>query len=296
MHIDHNNIFTETELILTGQSQVYHLHLQPHQLANTVITVGSPDRVAEVSKHFDRIEHRAQHREFITHTGYIGAKPITVISTGIGTGNIDIVLNELDALVNIDFANRKIKDKKTILNIVRLGTCGTLQKDIPVDSLIATTHAVGLDNVLHFYEAANNYREAAMLAAFVAQTGIGHKTIQPYLHEGSAALLHKFTGPYLHGITATCPGFYAPQGRRLRLAPFYPDILERMAGFSYQQSRILNFEMETAAIYGLGKLLGHNCLSVSAALANRATHTFSQNPDAAVEKMIVQSLDIIAAL
>ena len=287
---------SETELILTEQSEVYHLHLVPEQLATTVITVGSPDRVAEVSKHFDSITHRVQNREFITHTGQIGSKPITVISTGIGTGNIDIVLNELDALVNIDFATRTIKEQKTALNIIRLGTCGTLQKDVAVDSLIASTHAIGLDNLLHYYRFSNSDEESALLNAFIEQTGIGEGVVKPYINECSGALLQLFSGAYLQGITATCPGFYAPQGRRVRLTPVYPDLLEQMAGFNYQGHRILNFEMETAAIYGLGKLLGHNCLSVSAALANRAKHTFSKDPDAAVERMIVQSLAIIAAM
>lgn len=296
MHIRETDTISETELILTPQSEVYHLHLQPHQLANTVITVGSPDRVAEISKHFDSIEHRAQNREFITHTGCIGKKPITVISTGIGTGNIDIVLNELDALVNIDFTTRTIKEQKTALNIIRLGTCGTLQKDVPVNSFIVSTHAIGLDNLLHYYNFQNGPQEVELLNAFTTQTGIGDGVIKPYLNDCADTLLNKFGNGYLCGITATCPGFYAPQGRSVRLTPVYPDLLDRMAGFTHHNSRVLNFEMETAAIYGLGKLLGHNCLSVSVALANRATHTFSTDPDAAVERMIVQSLEIIVAV
>ena len=290
------NPIEDTELIINEQGRIYHLDLAPEHLAPTVITVGSPDRVKEVSKHFDSITHKAQHREFITHTGRIGAKEISVISTGIGSGNIDIVFNEMDALVNIDFKTRTIRDVKTSLSIIRLGTCGALQKDIPVDSMIVSSHGIGLDNLLLYYKLTNSPDETYILNEFLRHTNIGMKNIAPYINEASISLRRHFGPEYIHGITATCPGFYAPQGRSLRLAPTFPDLLDALATFSCKDTRITNFEMETAAIYGLGKLLGHKYLSISAALANRATKSFSKNPDLAVDKMIRHSLEIIIGI
>ena len=290
------NPIEDTELIINERGRIYHLDLAPEHLAHTIITVGSPDRVKEVSKHFDMITHKAQHREFITHTGRIGAKEISVISTGIGSGNIDIVFNELDALVNIDFKTRSIKDAKTSLSIIRLGTCGALQKDIPVDSMIVSSHGIGLDNLLLYYKLTNTPDETYILNEFLQHTNIGMKNIAPYINEASISLHRHFGPEYVHGITATCPGFYAPQGRTLRLTPTFPDLLDALATFSCKDTRITNFEMETAAIYGMGKLLGHKYLSISAALANRATKSFSKNPDLAVDKMIVRSLEIIVGI
>ena len=290
------NPIEDTELIINERGRIYHLDLAPEHLAHTVITVGSPDRVKEVSKHFDMITHKAQHREFITHTGRIGTKEISVISTGIGSGNIDIVFNEMDALVNIDFKTRTIKDHKTSLSIIRLGTCGALQKDIPVDSMIVSSHGIGLDNLLLYYKLTNTPDESYILTEFLRHTNLGMKNIAPYINESSISLRRHFGPEYVHGITATCPGFYAPQGRTLRLAPTFPDLLDALASFSCKDTRITNFEMETAAIYGMGKLLGHKYLSISAALANRATKAFSKNPDLAVDKMIVHSLEVIVGM
>ncbi len=286
----------DTELIINERGNIYHLDLAPEQLATTVITVGSPDRVKEVSKHLDMITHKAQHREFITHTGRIGSKEISVISTGIGSGNIDIVFNEMDALANIDFKTRTIKDQKTVLSVFRLGTCGTLQKDVAVDSMIVSSHGIGLDNLLLYYRTTNNPDETYILNEFMRHTSIGVKNIQPYITEAPISLRRHFGPEYVHGITATCPGFYAPQARSLRLSPTFPDLLDALATFSCMDNRITNFEMETAAIYGMGKLLGHKCISISAALANRATKAFSKDPDAAVDKMIVHSLEIITGI
>ena len=291
-----NNIINpieESELIITDRGTVYHLDLAPEQLAATVITVGSCDRVKEVSKHFDKITHTAQHREFITHTGYIGSKHISVISTGIGSGNIDIVFNEIDALANIDFKTRTIKDKKVALSVIRMGTCGTLQKDIPVDSMIVSSHGIGIDNLLLFYQSKNTPEEMYILNEFQQHTNIGSKNISPYITEASISLRKHFGPEYVHGITVTCPGFYGPQGRALRLPPAFPHLLDSLASFSCQGNSIANFEMETSAMYGMGKLLGHKCLSISAALANRATKAFSKNPDATIDKMIKHSLEII---
>ncbi len=287
------NPIQDSELIINERGRIYHLDLAPEHIATTIITVGSPDRVKEVSKFFDKITHKAQHREFITHTGVIGAKQISVISTGIGSGNIDIVLNELDALVNIDFKTRTIKDKKTILSIFRLGTCGALQKNIAVDSQIISSYGIGLDNLLHYYNHTNNPEESFILSEFQQHTNIGLKSISPYITEASISLRKHFGSEYIHALTATCPGFYAPQGRSLRIQPSLPNLLDALTTFNCKDTYIANFEMETSAIYGLGKLLGHKCLSISAALANRTNKTFSKNPDQAIDNMIKHALDII---
>ncbi|GAA4468300.1 nucleoside phosphorylase [Nemorincola caseinilytica] len=283
-----------SELIITERGTIYHIDIAPEHLAPTVITVGSPDRVKEVSKYFDKIEHRAQHREFITHTGYVANRRISVISTGIGVGNIDIVLNEIDALMNIDLATRTINEHKTSLSIIRLGTCGTLQADVPVDSMIVSTYAMGLDNLMLFYDMEVNAAQQELLAAFAQHIATTGKNIHPYICEGAAELRSHFTDGYVHGITVTCPGFYGPQGRTLRLQPAFPHILDALASFGHKGHRVANFEMETSAIYGMGALLGHKCLSISTAVANRATKTFSADTDRAVDNMIRQSLQVIA--
>lgn len=288
-----NRYIEPSELIITDRGTIYHLDLAPEHLAPTVITVGSPDRVKEVSKYFDSIEHRAQHREFITHTGYIGNKRLSVISTGIGVGNIDIVFNEIDALVNIDLATRTIKEQHTSLSVVRLGTCGTLQADIPVDSMIVSSYAIGFDNLMLFYDMENSAEEQDMLAAFKEHTATAGKNVYPYISEGSGELRSLFNMGYVHGITVTCPGFYGAQGRMLRLQPAFPNILDSLASFTHAGHRVTNFEMETSAIYGLGELLRHKCASISVAVANRANKTFSANTDRAVDVMIHRSLEII---
>ena len=288
--------FAPSELILTPKGTIYHLDLHPDQLADTVITVGDPGRVARVSRHFDQIEHRAAHREFITHTGTIGGKRITVLSTGIGPDNIDIVMNELDALANIDFGSRTIRERKKQLSIVRLGTSGALQPDIPVDSQVASSFAIGLDNLLHYYVQDNNPDEAFMLEGFIRHTRLEQARILPYIAEGSIRLRAAFAGEMACGITVTCPGFYGPQGRVLRAQGAFPHLIDALAGFSSLGHRITNFEMETAALFGLGKILGHQCLSVSAIVANRALRTFSRDPDAAVDKMIGDALEIMIGI
>jgi uridine phosphorylase len=282
-----------SELIITPQGAIYHLNLAPEQLADTVITVGDPGRVATVSRHFDRIEHKATHREFITHTGYIGAKRLSVVSTGIGPDNIDIVFNELDALVNIDFSTRMIKEQKKQLSIIRLGTCGALQANYPVDSFIVSSFGIGLDNLLHYYKHENNTDETYILNDFQQHTGLTGKHIYPYIAEGSIRLRNHFMKGYHQGITVTCPGFYGPQGRVLRAPLGFPHLVDALCTFKSRNHHISNFEMETSAIYGLGKILGHHCLSISTVVANRVSHTFSADGNAAVERMIEQSLGII---
>jgi uridine phosphorylase len=258
-----------SELIINERGAVYHLDLRPEELANTVITVGDPDRVQEVSKHFDQVEVKRQHREFITHTGRIGTKRITVLSSGIGPDNIDIVMNELDALANIDLSTR-------------LGTSGSLQAEIPVDSLVASTHGLGIDNLLHFYRLEQNEEESQLIQSFVAHTQISGLTGLPYISSAAPSLLKHFAGNFHQGITVTCPGFYGPQGRVLRLGLRNPDYV------------ISNFEMETSAIYGLGSLLGHHCLALNAIVANRVRKEFSAEPAKTIERLIQSFLTTFA--
>jgi uridine phosphorylase len=286
----------ESELIINGRGAIYHLNVRPEELAETVITVGDPDRVGEVSKYFDTIEFKCQHREFITHTGTIGNKRISVVSTGIGPDNIDIVVNELDALVNIDFTTRTIKPALTHLTIIRLGTSGALQADIPVDSIVASTHGLGIDNLLNYYRHDNNEEEMQIVQHFVAHTLISNHFSHPYISTAGAGILKHFVSGFYHGITITCPGFYGPQGRVLRLGLTNPDLIDRLTQFTFGQHRITNFEMETSAIYGLGKLLGHQCLSLSTIVANRISKQFSKDANSAVDTMIRKSLDIISSI
>jgi uridine phosphorylase len=286
----------ESEFILNSRGAVYHLDLRPEELATTILTVGDPDRVKKVSQHFDAIDHQGQHREFVTHTGRIGKKRLSVVSTGIGTDNIDIVLNELDALVNIDFQNRVARSPLTPLTIIRVGTTGALQKDIPVDGWVASTHGLGIDNLLNFYRHEENSEEQELLQSFATQTQLHHRLAQPYISGASASLLRHFTDDFHQGITVTCPGFYGPQGRVLRLGLSQPDLIDRLTTFSYGRHRITNFEMETAGIYGLGKILGHSCLSLSVVVANRITRQFSRDANAAMEALIQRTLGIVEGL
>jgi len=286
----------ESELIINSRGAVYHLDVRPEEIAQTVITVGDPDRVQQVSKHFDTIEHKCSHREFITHTGAIGNKKISVISTGIGPDNIDIVINELDALVNIDLATRTVKPDLTQLTIIRLGTAGSLQGDIPVDGIVASTHGLGIDNLLNYYRHDNNEEEKQILQQFITQAQISSNFSYPYISTAGPAVLKHFVNGFHHGITVTCPGFYGPQGRVLRLGLTNPDLIDRLTQFTFGYHRITNFEMETSAIYGLGRLLGHHCLSLSAIVANRITKEFSKDGRAAVENMIKKALDIISGI
>lgn len=286
----------ESEMILNKRGAIYHLDLLPEELAKTVIVVGDPTRVKEVSKHFDEVEVIQQHREFITHTGRLGNKRISVISTGIGPDNIDIVLNEVDALANINFNSRTIKPELTHLTIIRIGTSGSLQADIPVDSFVAGTHGLGLDNLLNYYRLENNEEEKQIIQQFAAHTQISNVFSQPYISTAAASVLKHFVEGYHHGITVTCPGFYGPQGRVLRLGLTNPDLIDRLTEFTFGQHRITNFEMETSAIYGLGKLLGHNCLSLNAIVANRIKKEFSKDGALAVENLIKKTLAIISEM
>jgi len=283
-----------SELIINDRGAIYHLNLRPEELADTIITVGDPERVAAVSKYFDQIEFKLAHREFITHTGRIGNKRISVLSTGIGPDNIDIALNEIDALANINFDTRTIHEQKKSVSIIRMGTCGSLQGEVGVNELVAGTHGLGIDNLLNFYDLENNEEEKAILAAFDEHTKISSHKIQPYIATASTGLIKHFNEGYSHGITVTCPGFYGPQGRILRLPLKMPNLVDQMTSFSYGQHRIANFEMETSAIYGLCNLLGHQCLSINVIIANRVKKEYSKDMGKAVDHMIQKSLGIIA--
>ncbi|MGZ8523468.1 MAG: nucleoside phosphorylase [Chitinophagaceae bacterium] len=288
------NRIAESELIINPRGGVYHLDLRPEEIAGTVITVGDPDRVKEVSKHFDSVEIKRQHREFISHTGFVGKKRLTVLSSGIGPDNIDIVVNELDALVNIDFETRQIKYTLTPLNIIRIGTSGSLQADIPVDSFVASTHGLGIDNLLNFYRHEQNDEEQQLLQSFVTHTQMHGQMSYPYISSAAGSLLKHFVNNFHQGITVTSPGFYGPQGRVLRLGVRNPGLVNSLSNFRFGQHRISNFEMETSAIYGLGKLLGHNCLAINAIVANRVKKEFSKDGKAAVEKLIIKFMEIFS--
>ena len=284
----------ESEMILNARGAIYHLNLKPDEIGNTVFLVGDPDRVQEVSKHFDKIDYKGEYREFITHTGFIGKKRLSVVSTGIGTDNVDIAVNELDALVNIDFTTREIKSKSSSLNLIRIGTSGSLQPEIPVDGFIASTHGLGIDNLLNFYRLEHNDEEKQLLHSFVTSTQLHSQIGYPYIAGASASLIKHFVKDFYQGITITCPGFYGPQGRILRLGVSNPELINRLTQFRFGQHRITNFEMETSAIYGLSKLLGHNCLSLNAVIANRIRKDFSKDGKAAVENLIVKVLEIVS--
>jgi uridine phosphorylase len=285
-----------SELIINDRRAIYHLDLLPEEIATSIITVGDPERVQEVSKHFDRIEIKRQHREFVTHTGYIGKKRISVVSTGIGTGNIDIVLNELDALVNIDFNSRTVKNKLTQLDIVRIGTSGSVNRNIPVDGFLASTHGLGIDNMLNFYQAVADPDTQKILEAFIVQTGLSTKVAKPYITACSQNLSRHFIDGFYSGITVTAPGFYGPQGRILRLGLSNPNFIDSLSDFEFNGHKISNLEMETAGIYGLATLLGHQVLSLNAILANRVTGDFSKDPKTTIERLISQSIEILSAI
>ena len=281
----------QSELILNPDGSIYHLHLRPEDLATTIITVGDPDRVDQVSKYFDHIELKQQKREFKTHTGLYKNQRITVISTGIGSDNIDIVLNELDALVNIDFETRTLKNKLIALNIVRIGTSGALQADIPVDSILMSTYGLDINGMLPSYEI-ETIRNKAFEKAFCMHTEWNNDRAQPVLVENSRALEHQlYENHILTGITATCGGFYGPQGRMLRLEPKDSIFRNKLQSFRYEDLKITNFEMETSAIYGLSKLLGHQACSMNAILANRANGSFSKKPDETIDNLIQYTLN-----
>jgi uridine phosphorylase len=283
-----------SELILNPDGSVYHLNLKPENIAHDIIFVGDQNRVEKITQHFDAVEFSTQKREFKTQTGTYKGKRMSVMSTGIGPDNIDIVMNELDALVNIDLETRKPKTNLTALNIVRIGTSGSLQVDIPVDSFVMSAYAIGLDNMLRSY-LIDTVSEKDIEEAFINQTNWDLRKGKPYVVKGSETLANKIFSDKMHkGFTGTAGGFYGPQGRVLRLKIQDKELNHKMDNFNYKGIRITNLEMETAAIYGLGKLLGHKCLSLNAIIANRATGNFSNNPYKAVDELIAYTLNKLA--
>ncbi|WP_286774962.1 MULTISPECIES: nucleoside phosphorylase [Sphingobacterium] len=280
-----------SELILNADGSIYHLNLLPEDLAGTVITVGDPDRVAKVSKYFDRIELKKGKREFITHTGYLGNKRLTVISTGIGTDNIDIVLNELDALANIDFANRTVKSTLSSLHIVRIGTSGAVQQDVEMGTILASAYGVGLDALMNYYRGSYDGEEQALqveLAKYFSALNLN-----PYVAKAGAGLLDRIAFDLPKGVTLTAPGFYAPQGRTVRSTNTIPNFIDLINSFQYKGQRFTNLEMETAGIYALANMFGHQALSINAILASRVDGRFSSAPEEVVDKAIQLVLERI---
>ena len=283
-----------SELILNPDGSVYHINLKPGQIANDIIFVGDQNRVEKITKHFDSIEFTTQKREFKTQTGTYKHKRITVMSTGIGPDNIDIVMNELDALVNVDLVTRTVKKELTSLNIVRIGTSGSLQSDIPCDSFVMSQYGLGLDNMLRSY-LIDQISETEMEEAFIKQTNWDLRKGRPYVIAGSTTLEKRLeSNTIFKGFTGTAGGFYGPQGRVVRLGIQDPELNNKMDSFNFKGVKMTNLEMETGAIYGLGKLLGHQCLSLNAIIANRATGTFSEDPYKAVDELIEYALNKLA--
>jgi len=281
----------KSELILNPDGSIYHLHLKPSDISDTIIFVGDQDRVNEVTKHFDWIEFETQSREFKTQTGTYKGKRLSVISTGIGSDNIDIVINELDALVNIDFKTREIKDAKTSLSIVRIGTSGALQPDINIDSFVLSSYAMDINGMLQSYNI-ERIKNDTIEQAFVKHTNWSPKKPYPVIVRNSEKLEELLSSPQtLEGMTATCGGFYGPQGRVLRLELQDNSLNNKMDSFDFKGLKVSNFEMETSAIYGLSKLLGHDACSMNAILANRALGTFSKNPQKTIDKLITYTLN-----
>lgn len=269
-----------SELVINEDGTIYHLGLHPDQLYPTVITVGDPGRVERLSRRFDRVDYRIQKREFVTHGGKLENKDIMVISTGIGTDNVDIVLNEIDALANIDFTTQMIKENHTSLDIMRVGTSGTILPHIEVDSIILSKGSIGLDGLMHFYQREKLKEEIELLTWDIRWP------IPPYFNYGSPILFEKYKNIGIPGITVSNTGFYGPQGRTLRLNPTEKNLFDQLSGKSIGGSPITNLEMETSGLYGLCELLGHHCLSVNVILANRPNGKFSRDPYQSVEKMI----------
>lgn len=280
-----------SELILNPDGSIYHLNLSPGELARDIIVVGDPGRVPVISAYFDSIEVKRQNREIFTHTGYLGKKRLSVLSTGMGTDNIDIVLNEIDALFNIDLQSRTAKKEHTPLNIIRLGTSGALQADIQVDGIVASTHGIGLDGMLYYYQDAPAVIDVELTRAFMDQTSWNNKFPHPYAVAASEKLLNTIAHDFIQGITATAPGFYGPQGRVLRLPARHADLNLALTNFKASGKRIINFEMETSALYGLGRLLGHETLTVCAIIANRITQTYSKDYKLTIKKLIETLLE-----
>jgi uridine phosphorylase len=282
-----NIIIPESELVLNSDGSIYHLKICPENLADKIILVGDPGRVELISSYFDNIEFKGQNREIVTHTGTFSGKRITVLSTGMGTDNIDIVLNELDALVNVDLKTRTIKPNKKSLKIIRIGTSGGLQPDLPINSFVVSDYGLGFDGLIHYYANNNSVIENDLTNSFIKYFDYKDPLPKPYCISANAELIKLFNGDnFYHGITATASGFYGPQGRKLRLGLAYPDFNNKLRDFAYLDYKILNFEMETSALYALGKMLGHKTLTVCVAIANRENKVYANNYNDAMRGLI----------
>lgn len=280
-----------SELILNADNSIYHLNLLPEDIAATIITVGDPDRVSNVSRYFDSVDVKKRKREFHTNTGTLNGKRLTVISTGIGTDNVDIVLNELDALANINFSTRKIEENRIRLKIVRIGTSGAIQPEIPLDSFLLSQYAVGFDGLLHFYKS-EDVQEFEISNPLKKHLDHFAAKAAPYVVKCDEDLSIKIASNRIRlGITATTPGFYGPQGRMLRLEPQNADFISKLGNFRFNAMKITNLEMETAGIYGLSKLLGHESISLNCILANRTTGEFSKTPEKSMDALIKYTLE-----
>lgn len=289
--IQHNTPLLPSELILNPDGSIYHLNLLPEDIADDIIVVGDQHRVERISRLFDKIDIKKEKREFVTHTGWYKGKRITALSTGIGCDNIDIVINELDAIANIDLKTRLIKKNPRKLNIIRLGTSGALQADIPVDSFVISSYGLGFDGLAQFYDASFEEDEKALQQEFIKQVNWKEELNQPYFAKANNELVERLEEGMIKGITATANGFYGPQGRSLRLSPNVPDLNERLNQFRFEGHRITNFEMETSALYALGGMLGHNTATVCAIIANRFSKTFSEDYKKTVDELIQLLLD-----
>jgi uridine phosphorylase len=288
-------VFEESELILTKDNKIYHLNLSPEDIADDIIVVGDPGRVPEISKYFDSIELKVQNRELVSHTGVYNKKRITALSTGMGPDNIDIVLNELDALANIDFKTRTAKTSHRQLRIIRIGTSGALQSDIHVDSYVASAYGLGIDGVMNFYKKTLEITDYALTDEFIRQSGWPSYFAKPYVVKASDELLKKIAFDMPKGITATAPGFFGPQGRELRGELAFPELNARLTSFNYHGQKITNFEMETSALYGLGKVLGHETLTICVIIANRISRQFTKNYKPLMENLIKIVLERLTA-
>ena len=286
--------FKDSELIITPRGSVYHMDLKPENVGDYVILVGDPDRVKEVSKYFDSIEFKTQNREFTTHTGKLGNKKITCLSTGIGTDNIDILLNELDAAVNIDLQTREEKEKKKTLNLIRIGTTGSIQPTLNVDDYVVSAYVIGLDGLLNYYKYNKSIEQMDLIDQFIWQTGYPYIFAKPYVFKASENLLKMMSEKCQTGITITAPGFYAPQGRQLRYELMNPELINNYTKFRYGSFKATNLEMEASALYGLGTILGHNVCTVCAVVANRIDKTFSKDAHATVDGLIKFVLEGVA--
>ncbi|HOZ31234.1 MAG TPA: nucleoside phosphorylase [Bacteroidales bacterium] len=284
----------ESELIINSDGSIFHLHLQPEQLAENILLVGDPGRVATISEHFDKIEHKVQNREFVTHTGWYKGVRFTALATGIGTDNIDIVLNELDALVNIDLKTRTPKTEHKSLNLVRIGTSGGLQEDLEVDSFLMSETAIGFDGLLNFYKRRDEVCRLDIENAFVKHMSWNPKIATPYFVDASNDIMNKIGKDIRKGLTISAPGFYGPQGRELRLEIQDADINDKIRAFRFNDKCITNYEMESSALFGLSKLLGHKAATVCVIIANRYAKQYSKDYKPAVRKLIEIVLDRLA--